>query len=802
MSFWVRRPIASDFVVNDLGVTIRASSERDLSLSFDTQVLTQSADLATALSSSALQRIDGPDGSVIPAADAFNDADIAAHIAADFPHHPHANKGILDDITDAGSGAVMSTAERSKLSGIEAGAEVNDTGAEILTKLQGQPAPLALNVTQVGGATAAQLRDRATHTGTQSASTISDFATAADARITAKYNVANGIPQADANGTLPKSRITNFDTEVDARITAQKNVANGVMGLDASGNALPPGLVDGRDIAADGTKLDGIEAGATADQTPSEILSALQGLPAPLSLNVTSVQGASAAQLRDRATHTGAQTASTISDFATAADARITAQKGAVNGLATLDAGGKIPVAQIPATALPQVYVVANAAARLALTVQEGDEAIQIDDGSHWIYDGSTWYLRPSGSGDVTGPASSVDNRLVRFDGTTGKVIQESPVTVDDAGNVTGVATVNAVVVEDHSARHAPGGADSLPVGVPVPIAALIGSIGSALSYSLSDHLHAHGVQSEPTLHAVATTSVAGFMSAADKTKLNGVATGATNTPLSSTPPTDVGTTAVGVGTSAARADHVHAHGNQAGGSLHAAATTSVAGFMSAADKTKLDALPPSGVPTTRQIIAGAGLTGGGDLSADRTLNVVANADGSIVANANDVQVGVLATDEQHGNRGGGSQHALAVAAGAAGFLSGDDKAKLDALVWGTQYQNVENLGTLSTTGTAYVEFLRLTTPVIPAGRYAVEFYCEVGSARESEVFITMDGAITIARHRERHEQTNDNYVVSGVVELTLTNAAHFIVMAFRRPGGSSTTVTIQAGQLTIYRRS
>ena len=45
-----------------------------------------------------------------------------------------------------------------------------------------------------------------------------------------------------------------------------------------------------------------------------------------------------------------------------------------------------------------------------------------------------------------------------------------------------------------------------------------------------------------------------------------------------------------GTSTSFARADHVHAHGDLAGGTLHAAATTSVNGFMSAADKTKLDA--------------------------------------------------------------------------------------------------------------------------------------------------------------------------------------------------------------------
>jgi hypothetical protein len=85
-------------------------------------------------------------------------------------------------------------------------------------------------------------------------------------------------------------------------------------------------------------------------------------------------------------------------------------------------------------------------------------------------------------------------------------------------------------------------------------------------------------------------------------------------------------------------------------------------------------------VPSARVLTAGAGLTGGGDLSADRTFDVVANADGSIVVNANDVQVGVLATDAQHGNRGGGSIHALVIASGAAGFMSGVDKAKLDGL--------------------------------------------------------------------------------------------------------------------------
>lgn len=79
-----------------------------------------------------------------------------------------------------------------------------------------------------------------------------------------------------------------------------------------------------------------------------------------------------------------------------------------------------------------------------------------------------------------------------------------------------------------------------------------------------------------------------------------------------------------------------------------------------------------------RQMIAGAGLTGGGDLSADRTLNVVA-ADGSISVTADAIAVGVV-SDAQHGNRGGGGLHQLATTS-VHGFLASSDKAAYDAAV-------------------------------------------------------------------------------------------------------------------------
>jgi hypothetical protein len=61
---------------------------------------------------------------------------------------------------------------------------------------------------------------------------------------------------------------------------------------------------------------------------------------------------------------------------------------------------------------------------------------------------------------------------------------------------------------------------------------------------------------------------------------------------LGTATPVSVGSAnAEGSATTEARSDHVHAHGDQAGGSLHDVATDLVAGFMSAADKAKLDAI-------------------------------------------------------------------------------------------------------------------------------------------------------------------------------------------------------------------
>lgn len=63
------------------------------------------------------------------------------------------------------------------------------------------------------------------------------------------------------------------------------------------------------------------------------------------------------------------------------------------------------------------------------------------------------------------------------------------------------------------------------------------------------------------------------------------------------------------------------------------------------------------------------------------TLTVKPSSDGSIVVGGGGVGVGVLASDAQHGVRGGGTQHALAIAGtpGTAGFIGGVDIAALQS---------------------------------------------------------------------------------------------------------------------------
>jgi len=103
---------------------------------------------------------------------------------------------------------------------------------------------------------------------------------------TAKIKDANVTTAkiADSNVTTAKiadSAVTSAKIADGAIVNADVNASAAIAGTKiapdfGSQNIATTGTVDGRDVSADGTKLDGIEAGATADQTNAEIRAAVE----------------------------------------------------------------------------------------------------------------------------------------------------------------------------------------------------------------------------------------------------------------------------------------------------------------------------------------------------------------------------------------------------------------------------------------------------------------------------------------------------------------------------------------------
>lgn len=91
------------------------------------------------------------------------------------------------------------------------------------------------------------------------------------------YGSSSAIPAltVDVKGRVTGATTTAIDSTAITNGSASVAVAsNGP--ITATGNLVVTGTVDGRDVAADGTKLDGIESGATGDQTAAEIRSLVE----------------------------------------------------------------------------------------------------------------------------------------------------------------------------------------------------------------------------------------------------------------------------------------------------------------------------------------------------------------------------------------------------------------------------------------------------------------------------------------------------------------------------------------------
>lgn len=181
----------------------------------------------------------------------------------------------LSDVTNAGSGIIISGAERTKLSGIETGADVTDE-TNVKAAING------MTLTDIGTPAS------------------SDRILIQDADDSNNLKFADFSEFGGGSGTVSSIATT-------APITGGTITSTGTIGISAATTSAAGSM-----SSADKTKLDGIAASATANDTD--------------------------ANLKNRANHTGTQLAATISDFAIAiaADPTVaanTAKQGFVNPL-------------------------------------------------------------------------------------------------------------------------------------------------------------------------------------------------------------------------------------------------------------------------------------------------------------------------------------------------------------------------------------------------------------------------------------------------------------------------------------
>lgn len=132
--------------------------------------------------------------------------------------------------------------------------------------------------------------------------------------------------------------------------------------------------------------------------------------------------------------------------------------------------------------------------------------------------------LLPTDHSELTGLSADDHTQYIRTDGTRTFTGDQS------LGNneLTSVSLINGIAIEAHASRHLPNGADPLATGTPSTIGTS-NSQGTANALARQDHVHSHGDQTSPTHHAIATTLNNGFMSTADKNKLDTVQNGATS---------------------------------------------------------------------------------------------------------------------------------------------------------------------------------------------------------------------------------------------------------------------------------
>lgn len=237
------------------------------------------------------------------------------------------------------------------------------------------------------------------------------------------------VPSALAVKTYADAVATTAQTNLDNHI----NDATDAHDASAISN-VPAGTIAATDVQAAINELDGDIQAHITDATDAHDASAISVVPAG-SISSNNVQAA-------------------LEEIQTDVDTNATNLSNHLSD--AVDAHDASAISNVPAGTISATDVQA------AINELDGDIQAHITDTVD-AHDASAISVVPAGNltstnvqdaleeiqtqvdtltGDVAGPASSTDNAIVRFDGTTGKLIQNSAVTIDDTGALNSSARI------------------------------------------------------------------------------------------------------------------------------------------------------------------------------------------------------------------------------------------------------------------------------------------------------------------------------------------------------------------------
>jgi hypothetical protein len=254
-----------------------------------------------------------------------------------------------------------------------------------------------------------------------------------------------------SNKTLTSPDVNTPDIDggtIDGTVIGGTTAAAGSFTtVGATGNITVGGTVDGRDVAADGTKLDGIEAGATADQTAAEIKTAYES-----NANTNAFTDADESKLD------GIEALADVTDTAnvTAAGALMDSELTNITAVKALDQG----VATTDSPSFAGLTASGEITANGGIALGDNDKAtFGASDDLQIYHDGSSSYVEDAGSGNLILKSNGAN---IQFRDTSDNIIfkaapnattlyyaaSQKLATTSTGIDVTGTATMDGLTVD------------------------------------------------------------------------------------------------------------------------------------------------------------------------------------------------------------------------------------------------------------------------------------------------------------------------------------------------------------------